>query len=274
MNSKYIEDIDWENIWKKQAGHILRTGKEAADFWDKRSESYEKSVSKSSYTDDLLSRMALKPEYSVLDVGGGTGLMAVPIAKKVNKVTVLDISDGMLKHLNDKTASMGITNISVINNNWYEMDVKAKIEPHDIVLASRFLPMGDKLLESLDNMNSAAKKRCYVTWRAQSFDNVEAESCRLLDKEYTPYPEYPVIYNCLYKMGIKANIEIFESASEQLFSDLEKAVKYFSKGEVTANNPANDNYKAFVKSQFTKNNDWYYRKSFTKWALIWWQVDK
>jgi ubiquinone/menaquinone biosynthesis C-methylase UbiE len=40
---------------------------------------------KSSYADDLLKRISLHPEYSVLDVGGGTGLMAIPIAQRVKK---------------------------------------------------------------------------------------------------------------------------------------------------------------------------------------------
>ena len=35
MDYNYIKDINWENIWKMQAGHILHSGKEAAAFWDK-----------------------------------------------------------------------------------------------------------------------------------------------------------------------------------------------------------------------------------------------
>jgi hypothetical protein len=49
MSYKYIEDIDWENMWKMQAGHILDSGEEAAAFWDKRSKNYEKNVSKHLY---------------------------------------------------------------------------------------------------------------------------------------------------------------------------------------------------------------------------------
>jgi ubiquinone/menaquinone biosynthesis C-methylase UbiE len=273
MNSTFIKDINWEKMWKMQAGHILHTGAEAAAFWDKKSESYEKNVSQSNYTDELLKRMALNPEYSVLDVGGGSGLMAVPVSQKVHMVTVLDISNGMLSLLNEKTRVLGISNISVVNKNWYEMDVKSEVKPHDIVLASRFLPMGNKLHASLENMNHVAKRYCYVTWRAQSFDGIEAESCRLLNKDYTPYPEYPVIYNCLYEMGIEANIEIFESTTKQHFSDLNEAVKHFSKNEIPDNTNL-DSYRSFVKSLLTKTDDGFYRDSSAKWALIWWKVDK
>jgi len=273
MSTTYIKDINWEDMWKRQAGHILHTGDEAAAFWDKRSLSYEKNVSQSSYTDDLLKRMSLSPEYSVLDVGGGSGLMAVPIAQKAHSVTVLDISNGMLKLLMEKTKALGISNISIVNKNWYEMDVRAEIKPHDIVLASRFLPMGNKLQTSLENMNYAARRYCYVTWRAQSYDSIEAESCRLLNKNYTPYPEYPVIYNCLYEMGIKANIEIFESKTKQYFPDLNEAVKHFSKNEIPGS--ANlDRYISFVKSLLVENSDGFYRDSVTEWALIWWKGDK
>ena len=274
MNYSNIGDIDWEKMWGIQAGHILNTGKEASDFWDKRANSYEKSMRKSSYDNELLNRMSLRPEYSVLDVGGGTGLMAVPIARKVQKVTVLDISKGMLKILKDKTESLGITNISIVNKNWYEMDVKSEMEPHDVILASRFLPMGKKLEESLSNMNSIARQLCYVTWRAQSFDSIEAASCHILDRSYTPYPEYPIISNCLYKMGIKANIEIFESTSEQYFTNIDEAVRHFAKGEKPDNKEIRGKYQSFIESLLTKRTDGFYRESTTQWVMIWWNVNK
>ena len=273
MNYKYIIDIDWENMWRMQAGHILHTGEEAAAFWDKRSQTYEKNISQSTYTDELIKRIKLSPDYSVLDVGGGSGLMAIPIAQKVRHVTVLDISNGMLDLLKNKTESLGISNIDIINKNWYETDVKSEIKPYDIVLASRFLPMGDRLRISLENMTAAAKKYCYATWRTESFDDIEAESCRLLNKEYSPYPEYPVIYNCLYQIGIKADVEIFKSESRMYFQDLKEAVKYFSKNS-TIDNADLNNYESFVKSLLTEKNDGYYRNSSTKWALISWKVEK
>ncbi len=273
MSYKYIKDINWENMWETQAGHILRSTEEAAAFWDKRSKTYEKNVSQSTYTDELIKRIDLSPDYSVLDVGGGSGLMAVPIAQKVRCVTVLDISNGMLNLLKDKTESMGISNIDIINKNWYEMNIKSEIEPHDVVLASRFLPMGSRLQASLENMNTIAKRYCYVTWRADSFDPTEAESCRLLNKEYTPYPEYPVIYNCLYQLGIKADIEIFKSQSKMYFQDLNDAVRYFSRNSLPDDADLSK-YKTFVKSLLLEKNDGFYRDSSTEWALISWEVKK
>lgn len=274
MDYNYIKDINWENIWKMQAGHILHSGEEAAAFWDKRSESYEKNVSQSTYTDELIKRMQLSSEYTVLDVGGGSGLMAVPIAQKVRRVTVLDISNGMLNLLKSKTESMRISNISILNKNWYEIDVESEIEPHDVVLASRFLPMGSRLQSSLEKMNSVAKKYCYVTWRAHSFDSVEAESCRLLKKEYVPYPEYPVIYNSLYQIGIKADIQIFESTSRTYFQNLNEGVKYFSKNSIPDNSIDLDSYTSFVKSLLIEKKDGFYRDSSTKWALLSWKAEK
>ncbi|MDD4874415.1 MAG: methyltransferase domain-containing protein [Dehalococcoidales bacterium] len=274
MSFSGIREIDWDRMWEIQAGHILNTGNETAAFWDKRSESYEKNTSKSSYADDLMNRMCLCSGYSVLDIGGGTGLMAIPIAQKVDKVTVLDISSGMLRILKDKIDSCDIKNIAIVNDNWHEMDVRSGIEQHDIVLASRFLPMGKKLKDSLANMNRAAKRFCYATWRANSFDKVEAESCRLLNKNYTPYPEYPVISNCLYTMGIKANTEFFQSTSEQFFTDLDEAVLYFAKGEKPDIKQAADKYRAFVESLLERRNDGFYRGTITQWVLLWWEVYK
>jgi ubiquinone/menaquinone biosynthesis C-methylase UbiE len=38
-------------------------------------------------TEKQLASIQLNPEYTVLDVGAGTGRLAIPIAKKVKKVT-------------------------------------------------------------------------------------------------------------------------------------------------------------------------------------------
>ncbi|MFA5629006.1 MAG: class I SAM-dependent methyltransferase [Dehalococcoidales bacterium] len=273
MDYIHIKDIDWDGLWQKQAGHVIKTSDEAAAFWDRRAHYYEKNVGRNTYVDELLKRMEIPASCSVLDVGGGSGLLAVPIAQKARLVTVLDISNGMLSLLKNKLEEAKISNITVINKNWYETDVNSEIDPHDIVLASRFLPMGDKLEASLENMNTVALKRCYVTWRANSFDKVEAESARLLGKEYKRYPEYPIILNCLYKMGIKAGVEIFKSESEMCFDNLDDALRHFSKNSPMSDITSTD-YKDFVRSLLVEKDGKYYRYSATEWALISWEARK
>ena len=58
---------------------------------------------------------ALGSSEEVLDVGGGTGRYALPLATRARKVTVLDPSSDSVELLKSRAAEAGISNITVIN---------------------------------------------------------------------------------------------------------------------------------------------------------------
>jgi len=67
--------------------------------------------------EEILRAAALDPGDHVLDVGAGTGLLAIAAAREVARVSALDVSPAMCDHLQAKLECLGISNTEVITSN-------------------------------------------------------------------------------------------------------------------------------------------------------------
>lgn len=64
---------------------------------------------------DTLRRIGVLENHTVCDIGAGSGVFTLPVAKITkNKVYALEISDEMLSIIGDKAKTEGITNIELI----------------------------------------------------------------------------------------------------------------------------------------------------------------
>lgn len=213
--------------------------------------------------------MDLHRNYSILDIGCGSGIMAIPLAGMVKKITALDISSGMLDILKERTEIKRINNIRILNRDWTEVIPEKDLPLHDIVLASRCLS-GSGITDSLWKIDRMAKRACYITWRAGQSDNYELDTYKVLGWEFHPHPEYAVIWNMLYGLGIRANLEIFESIQEERYPNIEQAIVNLCRGEIV-DDQTKDKMINFVKTNFRIKNGYLYHRSKLKWSLIWWR---
>ena len=60
----------------------------------------------------IRARVPLTPVMRALDVGCGTGLLALPLAANLAHITCIDTSAGMLQVLDEKIAAQGLHNVS------------------------------------------------------------------------------------------------------------------------------------------------------------------
>jgi SAM-dependent methyltransferase len=260
-----IFDIDYELIWASQMTRSSDGDSAAkADYWDRRAETYASMDRTSNYAENLLANLDLRKSDTVLDIGCGIGIMAIPMALRVKNVTAIDISPAMLRILQRRTSQVDIENIEVINSDWEHADITS----YDIVLASRCLS-GKNILDMLRKMNEAARRAVYIAWRVDSYNDFEAKVHRLQDKPYFPHPEYVVIYNILYKMGIYANLRIFWSTTEEKYHSIGEVVKNLTRGK-TPSAEAEKRLEDFVKRNFRYEDGYFFRSYSMPWALIWW----
>ena len=79
---------------------------------------------------DLLS------DKEILDFGGGTGLLALPLAKQAKSVTLVDISEKMLEQARLKAEQQDIKNIQFLEQDLLENPLKQEL---DFIVVSRVL---------------------------------------------------------------------------------------------------------------------------------------
>ena len=73
---------------------------------------------------------------SILDFGGGTGLISLPLAKKVNSVTLVDIAEKMLEQARIKVKNQKLKNLHLIQQ---DLVLKPLEQTFDLIIVSRVL---------------------------------------------------------------------------------------------------------------------------------------
>jgi len=223
--------INWDELWKAtHAGgfrHHGRDGQDLASHWDSRARGFNKRVMKNTErAANQVATLGLLPHETVLDVGAGTGRLAIPMARVARSVTALDQSKGMLACLEENMAKENIENIRCIHRGWEEL-AEGEIEPHDVVISSNSFGVLD-LRESLAKMDSMAKSAVHIfTFTDRRRDDGFADFLRggkRARHHFGGPADYLVIYNLLADMGIFADIKIMEWHSSEHYSDLDEAV--------------------------------------------------
>ena len=224
--------INWNELWKAmRSGHCQRMAHEdPSSIWDRRAKEFNKSMMQHrERAEKQIANLKLKPEYMVLDVGAGTGRLAIPIAKHVKTVTAIDQSTGMLECLQENMEKEGITNIVCLNKRWEDVELGVDIEPHDVVLASHSLGMLD-IQEALAKMDAAAKKYVYILTSAGRWmgDGEEEGLWKAIfgERHRTRAwgSDYMFFCNLLHDMKIYANVDIRDAEFEQRYESLDDAV--------------------------------------------------
>ena len=81
-------------------------------------------------------QIALLSDKEILDFGGGTGLLALPLAKQAKSVTLVDISEKMLEQARLKAEQQDIKNIQFLEQDLLANPLKQKF---DLIVVSRVL---------------------------------------------------------------------------------------------------------------------------------------
>lgn len=278
MKTTDINKINWSNIWRD--GIIFFAGEaDKETSWDNIAEKWSTAQYKGNYGEKVLERIFLKPDWTVLDAGCGAGLLSIPMAKKCRHVTSLDISSQMLRFLSLNAAKEKLQNITCINKPFADVIVGKDVDKHDVVVASRSMGWEHNLEKFLKNLDELATRRAYVIWGA-SDRTFDIGMYKAIGRPYQETRTYIVIYNLLYQMGIRANIEIFECQPASMFyksideahSELcKRFVRMGLKKKLSAQEEKR--LKEYLKQVLTETENGTFEYLYSKsnyQALIWW----
>jgi SAM-dependent methyltransferase len=146
--------------WRKQVEeHHAQTAKargdrpEPPDMWSLLAGNFKADPKR---TDDPVVNFLLQftgAEKTVLDVGGGAGRYALPLALHSQHVTVVEPSPSMTSALADVSREAGISNVSAVESKWEDADV----EPADLVLAANVVYGVTDIVPFVQQLNDHAR---------------------------------------------------------------------------------------------------------------------
>ncbi len=222
-------------------------------------------------TETQISKMELNPECTVLDIGAGTGRLAIPIAKQVKSVTAIDQSSAMLAYLQENMEKEGVENITLINKRWEDIKLGVDIDPHDTVIAVHSIGMLD-MQEALAKMDAAAKKYVYLSTAAGRWLDEGFWKAIHGEKQPAWWSDYIYPYNILHDLEIYANVEIWESKFELPYDSLDAAVNRWN--EMYDVPPEKEKVLRDYLSKLLVedgNDGKLYQKQKSKIAMVWWK---
>jgi precorrin-6B methylase 2 len=213
-------NIDFAGLYRRQWDRSSFGPRGAAD-WDRRASDRHRTLQIGDYEQAFLQRMNLEDARTVLDIGCGTGNLAVPLALKVRQVYALDFSRQMLRFLRFNARNAGVRNIRVFRRSW--SDSWKGVPVADVSICSRAMGVRD-IRAALIKMTRHARKRCYATVCTQGM-YLSADVAERLGRQITPRPDYIYAVNLLYQLGYHARVDFIRSPGSRAYGNEDEFVE-------------------------------------------------
>ena len=216
------EDKDWNAEWMRLSDQ--REVDHDAAFWDRRARDFRGGDEASPYVAGFVEHMRLRPGESVLDVGCGSGALALPLARAGHDVVAVDFSAGMLDVLRRRASADGLRNVKTIHAGWDDDWRAAGVGAADVVIASRSLDVRD-LRAALKKLDAFARRRVCVTLPADGLFYPQLLAHEAVGRPYARRGDQDTAVNVLRQMGIEAEVGFLEHASASRYQSLEAALQ-------------------------------------------------
>ncbi len=241
--------------------------------WDDIAKKFERWMKKDDYPEKILDKIETKPEYSVLDIGCGEGVLTIPLAKKVSSVTCVDLSKEMLKILKKKAKDEGLDNLTYIQGNLEDINLDSDGKKYDVIIASRSLN-GIKNIKGLLKKLNKIGEHVYITLWGSGGRKYEEMARDVLNRDHSKYPSYMYVCNMLYQMGITANVEKLDCQTINTYDSIEEAMDRY-KWKIGNLNQEEDVLRNHLEETLIQNEDGSFKNPYEKpdWILIWWKND-
>jgi SAM-dependent methyltransferase len=163
----------------------------------------------------------LTPEKTVLDVGGGAGRYAVPLAPKARHVTVVEPSPAMLSTLSEATKEAGINNVSSVAETWEA----AKVEAHDIIFCANVVYGVTDIVPFLRKLDDVARETVAIVVFMEAPLAVFSPLWKAAhQEERINLPALPELLPVLWEMEIFPDVAMMPPVRIQMTPDLDTSL--------------------------------------------------
>ena len=174
--------------------------------------------------DPVLDRLDLEvsPKTSVLDVGGGAGKYALPLALRSRCVTVVEPSTAMGEVLTTAAKEARIENISVVEGPWEEVEV----DPAQLVICANVVYGVADLEPFILKLESHARDRVIILAYMESPQAVFSPLWKAVHgQERIDLPAIPELLSAMWELDIHPDLEMFEPTSRDAAPNRETALQ-------------------------------------------------
>ncbi|MBW8382922.1 MAG: class I SAM-dependent methyltransferase [Youngiibacter sp.] len=180
------------------------------------------------YTTNQCNSLPLSTADSVLVVGCGSGRLALPIAKRVKKLTAFDASERMLAVCKDNARKAEQDNIIFRRLDWSLPEPGKQGEKFDVVITTRSVG-----IEDIKRLNILSRKYVFVIYPYDYPSLKDIQHEMLLDvrgrisreeeaKSQRIYG-YNTIFNMLYDLGLDPVMSLLNDGFERIYMTREDA---------------------------------------------------
>jgi SAM-dependent methyltransferase len=166
-------------------------------------------------TDDpILNRFlgTVTPATTALDVGGGAGRYALPLALNCRQVTVVEPSASMIKELRAGAQEAGVENLSIVQGLWEDVAV----EPADVVLCANVVYDVADIAPFIQKLEDHAREQVWILIFMEPVSSLMSPFWEPVhgEKRIDP-PAMPEFLMSLWEMDIYPNVEMFDPLPPQ-----------------------------------------------------------
>ncbi len=196
------------------------------DFWKSLTSQFTDDPHR---TDDPVLNKLLRgvtSDMTVLDVGGGAGRFALPLALHCGHVTVVEPSESMVAALCEGAKQAGIENLSIVQKEWKD----ASVNPADIVLCAHVLYGTAEIEPFMRKLDSHARERVkVVSFMDSPMSQVSLLWEQIHGEQRINLPALPEMLNVLREMDIFPDVEMVGTADPRSLANRDDAVKMLRK---------------------------------------------
>ena len=238
----------WLAEWQKDQESDtfqVHKGYSTSDYWDKAAATYDKDETerKSRKHEKVLSMFQrsglLFKGMTILDIGCGTGTLAIELARQGAEVTAIDFSQGMLDQFE---LQLGLNEnkdvakrISIVQTDWHELDIQEKNWERAFDLVIAFMSPGVATPQAFDKMMACSRNGCAVRgWAAKKSHPILAALWKQIMGTQLEDKPQSILYkiNLLFSMGLFPEISFDMVTWDQdttVDDELERQSAFFKK---------------------------------------------
>ena len=162
------------------------------------------------------------PGTTVLDVGGGAGRLALPLALRAKHVTVVDSSESMLKELRAGVKEADIDNVTAVEGMWEDVDVPVA----DLVLCAHVVYGVEDVAPFVRKLESHARDSVLIV----AFMDAPQSSLgpfwkAVHGEDRVDLPALRHLMGVLWEMDIYPDLEMFETDRNQTYETHQDALE-------------------------------------------------